>query len=58
MKEKAREINIQNWIEGMAAFNSTPEYGTTRILFTKPEIANRNYVKKEIYLIPFYLLNI
>lgn len=48
MKEKAREINIQNWIEGMAAFNSTPEYGTTRILFTKPEIANRNYVKKEM----------
>lgn len=48
MREKAKKENIQRWIEGMAKYNSTPDYGTTRILFTKPEIANRNYVKDEM----------
>lgn len=38
---------IQEWIEGMAIYNSTPEYGTTRILFTKVELENRQYVKGE-----------
>lgn len=38
---------IQEWIEGMAIYNSTPEFGTTRILFTKPELENRKYVKNE-----------
>lgn len=45
MREKANQDNIKKWIEGMARFNSTPEYGTTRILFTKPELENREYVK-------------
>lgn len=48
MREKANQDNIKKWIEGMARFNSTPEYGTTRILFTKPELANREYVKGEM----------
>lgn len=45
---KASADTIQGWIEGMAAFNATPEYGTTRILFTKQELANRAYVKSEM----------
>lgn len=48
MREKANQDNIKKWIEGMARFNSTPEYGTTRILFTKPELENREYVKSEM----------
>lgn len=48
MREKANQDNIKKWIEGMARFNSTPEYGTTRILFTKPELENREYVKGEM----------
>ena len=48
MKEKANVDNIGRWIEGMNAFNSTPEFGTTRILFTKPEIKNREYVKSQM----------
>ncbi len=48
MREKANQDNIRKWIEGMARFNSTPEYGTTRILFTKPELENREYVKNEM----------
>lgn len=48
MREKANQEHIKKWIEGMARFNSTPEYGTTRILFTKPEVDNREYVKDEM----------
>lgn len=48
MREKANQDHIKKWIEGMARFNSTPEYGTTRILFTKPEVDNREYVKNEM----------
>lgn len=44
----ANKDNIQMWIEGMAKYNATKEFGTTRILFTKPEIENRNYVKSEM----------
>lgn len=40
--------NLEKWIEGMNRFNATPEFGTTRILFTKPELANREYVKDEM----------
>lgn len=40
--------NLEKWIEGMNRFNATPESGTTRILFTKPELANRDYVKEEM----------
>lgn len=45
---RADERNIEKWIDGMNQFNSTPEFGTTRILFTKPEIANRAYIKNEM----------
>lgn len=48
MLSKASPERIQNWIEGMSRFNATPEYGTTRILFTKPELENRAYVKAEM----------
>lgn len=45
----AKKENIQHWLSVMNTFNSTPEFGTTRIVFTKPEIENRNYVKSEFY---------
>lgn len=48
MLSKADPKSIQKWIEGMAEYNATPEYGTTRILFTKPELDNRAYVKSEM----------
>lgn len=48
MLQRAVEKNIQTWIDGMDRFNSTPEFGTTRILFTKPELENRAYVKAEM----------
>ena len=48
MLQRANSENIQKWIDGMNRFNATPEFGTTRILFTKPEIANREYVKEEM----------
>lgn len=48
MLQKSDEQNIQDWIEGMDRFNATPEFGTTRILFTKPELENRAYVKEEM----------
>lgn len=48
MLEHADKRRIERWIEGMNVFNSTPEYGTTRVLFTEPELANRAYVKGEL----------
>lgn len=48
MLTKAKADRIREWIEGMAAFNATPEYGTTRILFTRQELANRAYVKTQM----------
>ena len=48
MQQKVNVENIQMWIEGMNRFNATPEFGTTRILFTKPELENRRYVKEEM----------
>ncbi len=45
---KASAENIQNWLEHINTFNSTPEFGTTRVLFTKPEVAAREYVKSEM----------
>ena len=47
LKEACAE-NIQMWLDGMNRFNATPEFGTTRILFTKPELENRSYVKDEM----------
>ena len=48
MLNKANETNIKNWLEEMNRFNATPEFGTTRILFTRPELQNREYVKNEM----------
>lgn len=48
MLGRASADNIQKWIDGMNRFNATPEFGTTRILFTKPELENRQYVKEEM----------
>ena len=46
--ERASEKQIENWIDGMNRFNATPEFGTTRIVFTKPDLQNREYVKEEM----------
>lgn len=48
MLKKASAENIEMWLDGMNRFNATPEFGTTRILFTKPELENRKYVKSEM----------
>lgn len=48
MLEKAKAENIQNWLEKINTYNSTPEFGTTRVLFTECEIAAREYVKNEM----------
>lgn len=48
MIEKADKNRIQNWLEGIDRFNSTPGAGTTRILFTEPELASRAYIKEEM----------
>lgn len=42
--KKAEKENIREWIDTLNTFNSTPEYGTTRVLFTEPEVAGRAYV--------------
>lgn len=46
--EKASVENIRHWLERINTYNSTPEFGTTRILFTKPEVEARRYVKAEM----------
>lgn len=46
--EKASAKNIQNYLEAINTFNSTPEFGTTRILFTPPEVESRKYIKGEM----------
>lgn len=48
MLKEASAENVQMWLDGMNRFNATPEFGTTRILFTKPELENRKYVKEEM----------
>ena len=45
---KASADNIQHWLEHINVFNSTPEFGTTRVLFTKPEVQAREYVKDQM----------
>lgn len=45
---KADAGHIKEWLENINTFNSTPEFGTTRVLFTEPEVAARNYVKNEM----------
>lgn len=46
--EKADAINIEKWLRTINEFNSTPEFGTTRVLFTEPELKAREYVKHEM----------
>lgn len=48
MLEKAKASNIQNWLEKINTYNSTPGEGTTRVLFTEPELKAREYVKQEM----------
>ena len=48
MLEKANAENIQNWLEKINTYNLTPEFGTTRVLFTECEVAAREYVKNEM----------
>ncbi|MFT8889734.1 MAG: Zn-dependent hydrolase [Ethanoligenens sp.] len=48
MIEKADKNRIQHWLEGIDRFNSTPGAGTTRVLFTEPELASRAYIKDEM----------
>jgi len=42
---RASLVSIQQDIETIDSFNSTPGYGTTRILFTAEEVKAREYVK-------------
>jgi ureidoglycolate amidohydrolase len=48
MLKKAKAENIQNWLEKINTYNSTPEFGTTRVLFTECEVVARDYVKDEM----------
>lgn len=48
MFKSAKVENIKNWLEKINSYNSTPNFGTTRVLFTEPEIKARNYVKSEM----------
>lgn len=48
MLKHADTGKIQNWLEAINQFNSTPEFGTTRVLFTPDELAARSYVKEEM----------
>lgn len=44
-----KQANIERLkygIEGLNTFNSTPEFGTTRVLFTEEEIEGRKFIKK------------
>jgi hydantoinase/carbamoylase family amidase len=45
---KASATTLQNDIEKLNQFNSTPDEGTTRVLFTETEIMARNYIKKRM----------
>ena len=45
---KASAEKIRSWLEHINQYNSTPEFGTTRVLFTDPEIKARAYVKDEM----------
>ena len=37
------------WLETINTFNSTPDFGTTRVLFTDEEVKAREYVKSEMH---------
>lgn len=46
--QAASAENIQIEIDAIDRFNSTPEYGTTRLTFTKEEMEARSYVKTKM----------
>ena len=48
MEIKANAENIKTWMETINTLNSTPEFGTTRVLFTDVEVKAREYVKSEM----------
>jgi hydantoinase/carbamoylase family amidase len=48
MNKSDSVINIKRQIEELSMFNSTPEFGITRILFTPVELEGREYVKNEM----------
>ena len=48
MEIKANAGNIKMWLETINTFNSTPDFGTTRVLFTDEEVKAREYVKSEM----------
>lgn len=48
MNVKADANNIKRIIENINTFNSTPGQGTTRVLFTEPELKSREYIKTEM----------
>lgn len=42
---KADSKNIRQGLEALSEFNATPGCGTTRVVFTKEDLAARNYIK-------------
>lgn len=48
MKIRANAENIKTWLETINTFNSTSDFGTTRVLFTDVEVKAREYVKSEM----------
>lgn len=48
MEIRANAENIKTWLETINTFNSTPDFGTTRVLFTEVEVQAREYVKSEM----------
>ncbi|HEX3030393.1 MAG TPA: M20 family metallo-hydrolase [Clostridia bacterium] len=48
MNRKDNIGNIKRMLEELSRFNSTPEFGITRVLFTPVELQGREYVKNEM----------
>ena len=45
---RANAEAIEKWLRKIDTYNSTPGNGTTRVLFTEPELKSREYVMKEM----------
>ena len=45
---KANKHRIENHIESLARFTSTPGHGTTRLSYSKEDAAARHYIKQEM----------
>lgn len=48
MLQKANKNKIEEWLRGIDRFQTGEGEGTTRVLFTEPELKAREYVKKEM----------